>query len=344
MLKKYIESELLSKLDALVHAHKTTYARMLRSTSCHSKFCMLLELIARKTPLLDADEYTLATRIYWTLNGIVSFDDIRCCCKNCHKNGKHRNVKNVFAGYNDYCSKKCMHESSQRKARYKQTCIKRFGCENASQNEEIKGKKAHAALEKYGVKNPAQSSIVKKRIEQTSLERYGARCSFQAESIKEKSKKTLLKNYGVEHPCQSRELRLKASQKYAFNGINFDSKPELAMYIYLLDSNADFEYQPDISFKYVYEGKTLHYFPDFRIGSSFYEIKGRHFFKEDGTMQNPWCHAQDGIYEAKHQCMTANGVNVLLDNDKLVMKAIAFVEEKYGKGHLSSFKKELKVY
>lgn len=110
------------------------------------------------------------------------------------------------------------------------------------------------------------------------------------------------------------------------------------MYIYLSDNNVDFKYQPDISFKYEYKGKILYYFPDFKIDNSYYEIKGRHFFKKDGTMQNPWCHAQDGIYEAKHQCMLVNNINILLDDDKLIIEAIEFVEEKYGKSYLNTFK------
>lgn len=205
------DAEFFNNLKTLVYEHKTSYTRLLRSKLYHEQYHELYDYVIRKTPLLNSNEYTLITRVYWVLNGIISFDDTRCCCKNCNKNGEHRNVKNVFVGYNECCSKKCMHESAQRKERYKQTCIKRFGCENASQNADIKDKKAHTAFKNYGVKNPAQSIAVKKHIEQTNLEKYNVEYSFQAESVKEKSKKTLLSNYGVEHPLQNRELRIKAS-------------------------------------------------------------------------------------------------------------------------------------
>ena len=40
--------------------------------------------------------------------------------------------------------------------------------------------------------------------------------------------------------------------------------------------------------------------PDFLVDGHYVEIKGDHFFKKDGTMQNPYDHRQDGLYEAKH--------------------------------------------
>ena len=33
------------------------------------------------------------------------------------------------------------------------------------------------------------------------------------------------------------------------------------------------------------------YIPDFEIDGMFIEVKGDHFFKLDGTMQNPYDHA-----------------------------------------------------
>lgn len=45
------------------------------------------------------------------------------------------------------------------------------------------------------------------------------------------------------------------------------------------------------------------------------EVKGDQFFKEDGTMQNPYDHTQDDLYEAKHQCMIDNNVYIFTSND-----------------------------
>lgn len=82
--------------------------------------------------------------------------------------------------------------------------------------------------------------------------------------------------------------------------MKFDSKPELAYYIWLRDMNINFTCKPDISFTYSHCSKTYRYFPDFIVEGQVVEIKGDHFFKEDGSMQNPFDHTQDALYEAKH--------------------------------------------
>jgi len=45
-------------------------------------------------------------------------------------------------------------------------------------------------------------------------------------------------------------------------------------------------------------------------------------------MQNPWDHSQDGIYEAKHQCIIANNVKIILQSQ--CNEYIAYVNDKYG--------------
>ena len=66
------------------------------------------------------------------------------------------------------------------------------------------------------------------------------------------------------------------------------------------------------------------------------EVKGDHFFKEDGTMQNPYDHSQDGLYEAKHQCLLSNDVEVWRHQQYHIY--IDYVKDKYGKDYLKSFK------
>ena len=95
-------------------------------------------------------------------------------------------------------------------------------------------------------------------------------------------------------------MRRKAKSKYFYNNIFFDSAPELAYYIWLKDNNISFEYHPNVSFKYEHGGRTYIYQPDFKVGNKLIEIKGDHFFKEDGTMQNPYDHTADDAAEAKH--------------------------------------------
>lgn len=50
------------------------------------------------------------------------------------------------------------------------------------------------------------------------------------------------------------------------------------------------------------------------IDGQLYEIKGNQFFEGD-KMINPYDRGQDGLYEAKHQCMLNNGVIILKVED-----------------------------
>jgi hypothetical protein len=94
----------------------------------------------------------------------------------------------------------------------------------------------------------------------------------------------------------------------------------------------------------VFEGKTHKYFPDFKVGTVLYEIKGDHFFR-DGKMVCPyrdkkWSDEQYLLecakYEAKHQCMLKNNVVILTSKD--YEKYIIYVESTYGKDFLKQFK------
>lgn len=60
------------------------------------------------TPLLNDKKYKFATRCYWILHGITSFDDERFICPHCGKSYiKGKNVYEIWKGYRKYCSEKC---------------------------------------------------------------------------------------------------------------------------------------------------------------------------------------------------------------------------------------------
>ena len=137
---------------------------------------------------------------------------------------------------------------------------------------------------------------------------------------------------------QNSEFRRKTQKKYTFDNLTFSSKPEIAFYIWLRDNNIDFEYEPNIQFSYDVDGKTRYYHPDFLLKTSnqLVEIKGDQFFKEDGTMKNPFDQNQDIIYEAKHQCMLQHNVKILRSNE--YSQYLEYVQKKYGKQFLDQLK------
>jgi len=144
--------------------------------------------------------------------------------------------------------------------------------------------------------------------------------------IRIKSMITCLLNYGVTNGGASRQAQLKAKRRYIYKGISFDSSPELVFYIWLEDNNVKFSYHCDKFFEYEYGGMIHRYYPDFYLEETdtYVEIKGDHFFAEDGKMFCPFRKKNatpekiaeiNGKYEAKHQCMLANGVQILRNAD-----------------------------
>lgn len=65
------------------------------------------------------------------------------------------------------------------------------------------------------------------------------------------------------------------------------------------------------------------------------KVKGDYFFEND-KMINPYDRSQDAVYEAKYQCALANGVVFWKQPD--VAFAINYIQHRYGKGYLRSFK------
>lgn len=214
------------------------------------------------------------------------------------------------------------------------TTIERYGAACIFSIDSFKDKIKETNLKIYGAENVFASKQIQEKIKQTTLERYGVENVLASPEFREKAKQTMLERYGVDHVSKSIEFRRKSMTNYTYNGISFDSMPELAVYVYLTDNNIEFEYQPDLNYLYTVDGKVHHYYPDFTVEGKVWKIKGKHFIKEDGTWQNPWNHEFDYCVEAKHQCIIENNVIVITDYSMY----IDYVAEKYGKSYLQQFK------
>lgn len=180
---------------------------------------------------------------------------------------------------------------------------------------------------------------------QTNLDRFGFPNPMQSSEVKENLRQSNLRSFGYEWPGQCPSIQAKQRQKYLWNGIRFDSAPELAFYIWLADHHIEFEYQPSTPFEYFVDGVKHFYYPDFKVGDKFYEIKGDQFFKEDGSMANPFKkHARSEAHwlesnkrmEAKRQCMIANEVVILRSKDYQLY--LDYIKDQYGKNYLKNFK------
>ena len=328
-------------------------------TSCPE----LIAWIDECTPKLKDTKFTLSTKIHWIFMGITDFP--RCANKSCnHKFGHESNVS-WRKGYTRYCSLKCgvndsrekcsntLHKHAKddpsffynieqkrkatkarryndpnwnnRKSAHK-TCMERLGSKCPIGNKDVLAKSLRTREQKYGKGNLTNH----KKTRETCLAKYGYDNVWKVPEVHKKCIDTTIKLHGSSNP----------GNRYEFDGQKFDSKPELAYYIWLKDNNIQFTYKPSLSFSYEHDGSNYRYFPDFIVEGQVVEIKGDHFFKEDGTMCNPWDHSLDALSEAKHQCMIKNNVVVVCSDE--YQKYLDYVSLTYGKDYISSFKKTTK--
>lgn len=261
----------------------------------------------------------LQTRVYCIVHNITSINQFPKC-KTCDKPiiQNANSFKNGFVQVL-YCSSKCRANNPEFKKRVLNDRLSKYG--------NIFGdpKKIVATrIARHGVKNPKISISLQRAYKEHKNE------------IQKKKEKTLLKNYGVTSPMLSSELRSRQNVRIKYDGKKFDSLAELAFYIWLTENYIPFDFQTKTGFSYDFNGKNHTYFPDFKVGDIYFEIKGDHFFKEDGTMQNPFDHSQDKLYEAKHQCMLKNNVVILRSTEYKMFEL--YVEQKYGCKYLKQFK------
>ena len=171
-------------------------------------------------------------------------------------------------------------------------------------------------LEKYGVKHALQVEKFKQKVKETCLEKYGVEYYTQTQECLNKMQATCQERYGVINYSQTKEWSHKKKKKVLYDGIYFDSSWEVTVYQYCKENDIPCEYQPDITFKYLYDSEIHIYHPDFLINGKLYEVKGNQFFDGD-KMICPYNRNEylDNLAEAKHQCMIQNNVVILRGDD-----------------------------
>ena len=228
--------------------------------------------------------------------------------------------------------------------------IKKYGVPSYTQTKECQEKIANTCYERYGESRYAKTNECKERVKTTCLQKYGSMNPIGNEKVQDKSKQTCRLKYGCNFSSQSPDIQRKQKRKYyveltkffpeSDEVLKFDSLAELAFYIHMRRSNQKVEQQPNVFFEYQFDGNIYRYFPDFKVGTKFYEIKGNQFFKNKDPNERMICpyryknwsdaeylHMCDK-YEAKHQCMLANNVIILTSKD--YDRFIDEMKEQYG--------------
>lgn len=96
-----------------------------------------------------------------------------------------------------------------------------------------------------------------------------------------KRRDTCMERYG---------MPFKPTAKYEYGGETFDSRPELAFYVWAKDRNMDVSRNRSLMFGFDFDGRRRVYWPDFLLDGKPVEIKGDQFFRKDGTMYCPYRH------------------------------------------------------
>ena len=267
-----------------------------------------------------------------------------------HGNENYRNVKKARQTCLDhYGVENCM-KSQLIKEKIKNSNQHKYGCDWYFQSEDYRTKNKKAICEKYSedIDNVFQATEVKNCLKKTWLEKYGVDNPTKNQKIKDKVMQsyheTSIKRYGTYWPIQNNEVFKRCKRKIHFDNVSFDSFPELAFYVWLKDHDIKFEYQPNMSFKYECKGLMHTYYPDFLLvdTNEIIEIKTRSSFENkdiNGKMICIFDRSLDDIAEAKHQCMLANNVTLLVEED--YMQYVDYFNKKYGKDFIFKLKDNL---
>lgn len=213
----------------------------------------------------------------------------------------------------------------------KQTCLSRYGVEHASENEDVR----HRISQSHQNHTPEQVQASNMLRTETCLSRYGVTHVTQLPQVREKSRETCLSRYGIPFPPTDKFRRV----TYQYNNITFDSSYELYYYIWAVENGHNIEKSVN---KYLFEvdGKEHYYFPDFTVDGVDIELKGEHFFDEEGNLINPFTNDLNiqSIFSAKGECMKSNDISIITNIDEQKH----YVDSKYTTNFVPLFRTDLK--
>lgn len=137
-----------------------------------------------------------------------------CACGNKLYFNKNKN------SYQTYCGNKCSERLKITKEKYKASCLKKYGVDNAFKHDHIREKIKQTNMNKYGVDNPSKNTEISKKIENTMINKYGVKSNLLLSEYVETIKEINLSKYGEEYPLKNKTIREKIKQtnieKYGF--------------------------------------------------------------------------------------------------------------------------------
>ena len=122
------------QISFLIENYPDNFSRMIKSRK------WLLDYINSETPLLQAQKYTLITKIWWMLNGIKDWNDQRVKCRVCGNPLKEVNLKSLSISYPTHCSKECQYSDQITRSLIEKTCLNTYGVRVPAQGHEVQKK------------------------------------------------------------------------------------------------------------------------------------------------------------------------------------------------------------
>ena len=165
---------------------------------------------------------------------------------------------------------------SSNRENIKHIWMNNFGVDNPMKNKSIHDSAVQTHFEHTGYKYPIQNPITKEKTANTNIELYGSSCYLASD----KHRDYMINTYGSTHA---------SSQKIWFNGEQFDSLWEVAIYWYCIYNGIPIirdPYKSQNGIPYIVitsdgEEKEYHYFPDFLINGELIEIKGNQLIPDE---------------------------------------------------------------
>ena len=280
----------------------------------------------------DEEGYCLCSKCKTKKNQIKKYGSIENMQKHKMEKTRETNLKKYGC--------ECSFQNESVKSKIKKTLTERYGngalIENVSQIEEVKDKIKQTNLERYGTEYYLSSDDCKEKIKKTSLEKYGVESPNSSSIVKQHKVESYLNHYGETNPNKCQEVRDRVvktcldrygrvwnTYKYYYDGYRFDSSWEVKLYIFLKDHNYNFTFHPkDMIKEYYVNGEKHHYEPDFLIEGQLYEVKGTHFFNEEGQLIN--IYGDKSVLIEKQNAM--KDVNILTEDSEFLKEAFKYFD------------------
>lgn len=147
-----------------------------------------------------------------SLNRPVRREFLCMRCDICGKEWEMRGSKSRIQSRKTHtCSPKCKSDAHKNGGVIErlraQTCLERYGAENAFAADQCRKKICQTIKNRYGFEHALQSEMLKQKMKNTMFERYGVESASKHPEIRQKQIDSMIQNFGVSYPMQLEHVK-----------------------------------------------------------------------------------------------------------------------------------------